>query len=257
MHDVSVAVLCSGSSGNSILVRADGSGIMIDAGVSCRDLNRRLSVFGMEPTQIEAVVLTHEHTDHTRGARRFCSEFDIPVYATRGTLALTPLEGVESHLIEAGRRVQIGDFTVKPFKVRHLAAEPVAVSVSLDPIKIGIASDLGSVTPSVVYEMSDSNLMLVESNYDERMLLSGNYPEFLKRAIKGNHGHLSNDDAGTLSGKAVSERTERIVLVHLSKDNNTPERALETVTERIRRARHRPKVEVAEHGSSSGPFSLG
>jgi phosphoribosyl 1,2-cyclic phosphodiesterase len=257
MHDISVALLCSGSSGNSTLVQSDGSGILVDAGLSCRELDRRLSLFGVEPTQIEAVVLTHEHTDHTRGARRFCIDHGIPAFGTRGTLALTPLEDVHTTVIKQGQSFRIGILSVKPFSVRHLAAEPVALAVSLGSRKVGIASDLGTVTPSVVHEMSESDLMLVEANYDENMLLSGDYPEFLKRAIRGNYGHLSNEDAATLSLKAASEVTKNVVLVHLSRDNNTPEKALEIVEDRILRGRHRPNVQVTEHGSTGGPFRLG
>jgi phosphoribosyl 1,2-cyclic phosphodiesterase len=256
MHDLSVTVLCSGSIGNSILVSSNGSGILVDAGLSCRELGRRLSLFGAEPTQIEAVVLTHEHTDHTRGARRFCVEQRIPIYATRGTLALTPLEGVETNVISAGKDFLIGPFTVSPFKVRHLAAEPVAVSVSCGQRRTGIATDLGSVTTEVVKAMSGADLMLVESNYDQQMLVSGDYPGFLKRAIGGDHGHLSNDDAATLSSKATSERTSGIVLVHLSRDNNTPEKALETVSERVRATGRKTRVDVAKHSECLGPFRL-
>lgn len=257
MHDISVAVLSSGSSGNSILVRSDGSGVLVDAGLSCRELDRRLSLFGVEPTQIDGVVLTHEHTDHTRGARRFCIDHGVPAYATRGTLALTPLEQVNTSRITPGQSFRIGKFALNPFSVRHLAAEPVALTVSLDSRKVGIASDLGTVTPTVVNEMSGSTLMLVEANYDESMLLSGDYPGFLKQAIRGAYGHLSNEDAGALSLKSASDITHDIVLVHLSKENNTPEKALEAVGEKIRRARHKPRVQVAEHGSTGGPFRLG
>jgi phosphoribosyl 1,2-cyclic phosphodiesterase len=256
MHDISVAVLSSGSCGNSILIRSDSSGIIVDAGLSCRELDRRLSVFGVESTQIEALVLTHEHTDHTRGARRFCLEHKIPVFATRGTIALTDLDGVDQIVIKPGKSVQIGGFIVEPFKVRHLAAEPVALSVSVDSRKIGIASDLGSVTQEVVKEMSGSDLMMVEANYDEEMLLNGDYPDFLKRAIRGDHGHLSNDDAATLSTKASCEETKTIVLVHLSKENNTPEKALDTVRDKVKHSKHRPSLEVTQHGSPGGPYRL-
>jgi phosphoribosyl 1,2-cyclic phosphodiesterase len=256
MHDLSVAVLCSGSSGNSILVQSDGSAILVDAGLSCREMERRLSLFGVEPTQIEAVVLTHEHTDHTRGAKRFCVEHEVRVLGTRGTLALTDLTGAESTLITPGKAFEIGRLNVKPFPVRHLAAEPIAISITTAKRKVGIASDLGTVTRTVIEEMGGSDLMLVEANYDESMLLSGNYPGFLKRAIHGDHGHLSNDDAGTLSVKAVSENTKDIVLVHLSRDNNTPDKALETVRSRMAHSKHRQNVSVIEHGSSGGPFVL-
>ena len=215
-----------------------------------------MSLFGAEPTQLEAVVLTHEHTDHTRGVRRFCEEFGMPVFATRGTLSLITLDGVETRTISAGRRFSVGFLIVDPFKVRHLAAEPVAFSISVDSIKLGIASDLGSVTPDVVKHMSDSSLMFIEANYDEEMLLNGDYPDFLKRAIKSDHGHLSNNDAALLSVEASSEKTERVVLVHLSRDNNTPEKARETVRDRAKKSAYRPTVDVVEHSASAGPFEL-
>lgn len=214
-------------------------------------------MFGADATQIEAVLLTHEHTDHTRGVKRFCAEHKLPVFGTRGTLALTPLDGIATRLITAGSGFPLSGLDVRPFKVRHLAAEPVAFSISTDSMKVGIATDLGCVTPSVIEEMFGSNLMLVEANYDEEMLLAGDYPDFLKRAIKGDHGHLSNDDAGTLSLKSSSERTGRVVLVHLSKENNTPEKAKETVECEMKRSKNRPRIDAIGHGEAGGPFKLG
>jgi len=216
-----------------------------------------MSFFGAEPTQVVAVVLTHEHTDHVRGARKFCTEYDIPAYATRGTLALTPLGGANAVMFTPNRSFSIGPFRLSPFKVKHLAAEPVAMSVTFDSKKVGIASDLGCITPGVLDGLRDSDLLLIEANYDEMMLLEGHYPEFLKRTIRGNHGHLSNDDAGVLSTKSSTERTERIVLVHLSKNNNTPEVARMTVENALKDKKMSKKLEVAEHGVSSGPFDLG
>ena len=213
-------------------------------------------MFGVEPTQIEAVLLTHEHTDHTRGVRRFCVEHKLPVYGTRGTLALTPLEGAVTNTITAGSSIPLNGMVAKPFKVKHLAAEPVAYSISISSVKVGIASDLGCVTPSVIQEMSGSNLMLVEANYDEEMLIAGDYPDFLKRAIRSDHGHLSNADAGTLSLRSSSEVTGEVVLLHLSKDNNTPDKARETVQEEMKRSKRRPLIEVIEHGEAGGPYRL-
>jgi phosphoribosyl 1,2-cyclic phosphodiesterase len=257
MHDLSVSVLSSGSCGNSALIENDGRAILIDAGLSCRELDRRLSLFGVEPTQIEALVLTHEHTDHMRGARRFCLEHGVTAYATRGTLALTPLDGVRIRRIVAGQACKIGGLEVMPFKVRHMAAEPVALSVSRGSRRIGFASDLGSVTREVVDAMKGSNLMLAEANYDDEMLMSGDYPDFLKRAIRGDHGHLSNDDAALLSAKSATSETEQIVLIHLSRENNEPEKAVIAVKEGLRGLVHKPRVEAAEHGAPSGPFRLG
>jgi phosphoribosyl 1,2-cyclic phosphodiesterase len=228
----------------------------VDVGISCRELERRLSLFGVEPTQIEGVLLTHEHTDHTRGVKRFCADHKVMVYGTRGTLALTSLEGVASDTITAGSTFQLNGLTVRPFKVKHMAAEPVGYSISTGQSKVSIASDLGSVTPGVVQEMRGSRLMLVEANYDEDMLVGGDYPEFLKRAIKSDHGHLSNADAGALSLKSYSDSTEAIVLVHLSKENNTPEKAREAVEAELRHPKNGPRVDVVEHGGTGGPYRL-
>lgn len=256
MDDISVAVLSSGSVGNSLLISAEDRAILIDAGISCRELDRRMSSFGVEPSQVDAVLLTHEHADHMRGVKRFCGEHQVPVYATRGTIALTPLEGVETITIAAGLPFDVGPLWVSPFKVRHLAAEPVAFSISTDSKKIGIASDLGCVTPNVVEQLKGSDLMFVEANYDERMLLTGDYPEFLKRTIRGDHGHLSNDDAGKLSAKSSTPNTEKVILVHLSKENNTPDKAREAVQEHLLRSKIRAAVHPVEHGKPDGPFRL-
>ena len=256
MHEQSVSILSSGSCGNSTLLRSNEECILIDAGISCRELERRMSFFGAEPTQVAGVVLTHEHTDHVRGAKKFCMEHGIPAYATRGTLALTPLGGANAVLFTPNRSFSIGSFKLSPFKVKHLAAEPIALSVTIDSRKVGIASDLGCITPGVLDGLRDSDLLLIEANYDERMLVEGDYPEFLKRTIKGNHGHLSNDDAGVLSTKSSTERTKRIVLVHLSKENNTPEVARMTVEKALKDSKQCKELEVARHGISCGPFDL-
>jgi phosphoribosyl 1,2-cyclic phosphodiesterase len=256
MDKISASVLSSGSVGNSLLITAHDRAVLIDAGISCRELERRMSSFGAEPSQLDAVLLTHEHADHMRGVRSFCGAHRVPVFATRGTLALTPLDGIEKVTIAAGLPFEVGPFWASPFKVRHLAAEPVAFSLSSGSKKIGIASDLGCVTPNVVDQLKGSDLMFVEANYDERMLLTGSYPEFLKRTIKGDHGHLSNDDAGKLSARSSTPNTERIILVHLSKENNTPDRAKETVESQLRRSKLEIGVHPVEHGASDGPFRL-
>ncbi len=256
MHDIFVAVLASGSSGNSFLVVNDGAAVLVDAGLSRRELERRMSVFGVEPTQVEAVLLTHEHTDHVRGARGFCQGNGKKAYGTRGTLSLTPLEGVRGATMVPAVEYEIGSFKVRPFRVKHLAAEPVAFSLRTDSVKISIASDLGSVTPAVAREIAGSDMMLIEANYDEKMLMEGEYPEFLKQAIDGENGHLSNTDAGALARSAVSERTKHVTLVHLSKENNTPELARHAVETALGKSSAQVRLTVAEHGAPSGPHPL-
>ncbi len=257
MHRPFVAVLSSGSCGNSILFRSNETSVLIDAGISCKEMERRLSLFGAEAQDIDAVLLTHEHTDHNRGAKRFCSIHDIPVFGTEGTLALTPLEGTDAKTIERHGTFGVGNLSIRTFPVRHLAAEPVGYSIALDGIRASIASDLGSPTEEVLKGMRGSDLVMIEANYDEDMLMNGGYPYFLKTAIAGDHGHLSNEDAGRLCSEMTSERTKQIVLLHLSKDNNTVDLAMEAVEKRVLcGGGARPSIAPTEHGCQNGPFAL-
>jgi phosphoribosyl 1,2-cyclic phosphodiesterase len=257
MHKLSVAVLASGSSGNSAVVKFDDTNVLVDAGLSCRELDNRLSYFGLDPSEISAVLLTHEHTDHTRGVERFCSKHRRPLYATAGTLSILRPSGTDVKVLRAGEPLRVGSLLVNPFSVNHYAADPVAFSLCADGAKVAIASDLGSVTDEVVSNIAGSNLLFVEANYDDAMLMSGAYPDFLKRTIRSPRGHLSNDDAGVLCTSAITEATQAVVLVHLSKENNTPEKARHAVEESMRNLGRRVRLEVTEHGSKGGPFRLG
>ena len=256
MHDLSVAVLSSGSCGNSILVSEGCTQVLIDAGISCREIERRLSLFGIEPTQIDAVMLTHEHTDHVRGLKRFCEEYELPVHGTVGTLSLSPTEGLEVVSFGAGDKFHIGGLTVKSFHVNHFAADPVAFLISSGRKRLGVASDLGSVTHSIIRELKGADTLLLEANYDDELLTNGSYPGFLKEAIRSDHGHLSNADAADLAAHAASANTDRVVLIHLSKENNTPEKAHEAVRQKVAAAGMRLHVNIAEHGRALGPFNL-
>lgn len=256
MHEVSVAILSSGSSGNSTLVRSSDTSILVDAGLSCRELDNRLSFFGVDPSEIDAVLLTHEHTDHTRGVDRFCSRHGHPLYATVGTLSVLKPSLADAKVLSPGEPLRIGPMTVNPFSVSHYAADPVAFSISVDGAKVSVATDLGVVTDEVVSNVSGSDLLLVEANYDDAMLMSGAYPDFLKRTIRSARGHLSNDDAGLLCARAVTDATQTVVLVHLSKENNTPEKARYSVERRMNALGNRAKLAVTEHGSRNGPFRL-
>ncbi|MCJ2511899.1 MAG: MBL fold metallo-hydrolase, partial [Candidatus Thermoplasmatota archaeon] len=238
-------------------LRLSASSVLIDAGISCREMERRLSAFGTEAQDIDAVLLTHEHTDHNRGAKRFCGIHDIPVFGTEGTLALTPLEGTDAKAIERHGTFAVGDLSIRAFPVMHLAAEPVGYSISLNGRRVSVASDLGSLTEEVLKGMRGSDLVMIEANYDETMLMNGCYPDFLKRTIAGGHGHLSNEDSGRLCSEIASERIRQIVLLHLSKDNNTMDLAKEAVERCIMGGGGtRPSISPTEHGCQNGPFAL-
>ncbi len=257
MHRPFVAVLSSGSCGNSTLFHSSETSLLIDAGISCKELERKLSLFGTDPADIDAVLLTHEHTDHNRGARRFCKVHDIPVFGTDGTLALTPLDGAAANPIGRRGTFDVGGLRVRSFPVMHLAAEPVGYTISLDGRRVSIASDLGCVTKDVTKEMAGSDIIMIEANYDERMLLNGDYPDFLKRTIAGDHGHLSNHDAGRLCAEIVREETRQVVLLHLSKDNNTVELATRAVKDAVREeGSATTRISPTEHGGQNGPFTL-
>ncbi|UCE45377.1 MAG: MBL fold metallo-hydrolase [Methanobacteriota archaeon] len=256
MHDSSIAVLSSGSCGNSILVSSDETSLLVDAGISCKELERRLSLFGTDPSRIDAILLTHEHTDHNRGAQRFCRTHGVPLYGTEGTLALTPHDDAKRVTLSRRRAFEVGDVSVQPFPVMHLAADPVAYSLTIDEEKLSIASDLGCLTKGVVDEMTGATILMIEANYDDAMLRIGSYPSFLKKAILSDHGHLSNDGAGDLSIQAASDSLRDIVLLHLSKDNNRSDIARDTVSSRIDEAMPNVRVTPTEHGSHSGPFRL-
>ena len=257
MHDRFVAVLSSGSCGNSVFVRSGESGLLVDAGISCREIERRLGMFGADPSDVDAVLLTHEHTDHNRGARRFCSVYDVPMFGTNGTISMTPHDGVRTSVFRAGGSLSISDMTVRSVPVDHLATDPVAYIVQFDGRKVSVISDLGCVTPRLRKSAEGSDLLMIEANYDEEMLRNGTYPEFLKRTILSKDGHLSNVDAASLCLDVACERTARIVLLHMSKENNRADVAQDAVESAVRGRRElRPEIVPTDYGSHNGPFSL-
>lgn len=243
-------VLGSGSGGNAVVVEADGVRVLIDAGFSCRELERRMKEVGIDPKSITALLLTHEHDDHIRGAARFAGKHQLPVYATRGTIAGTELPGhvmarVES--IESGRPVEVGCFSVEPFLIPHDAREPVGfVLQDRWGRRLGLAADLGCRSQLAWGRLVDLDLLILETNHDLEMLRSGPYPWPLKQRVAGRHGHLSNVDASEGLPELLSERLRMVVLYHLSRTNNTAALAAATVGEALDRAGSRAGVVVSE-----------
>jgi len=256
MHAGTIAILSSGSCGNSMLVTLDDITLMVDAGLSCRELERRMSMIGRDPSSVDALLVTHEHTDHMRGAQRYCASHEVPVYATEGTFSLMPLEGISREIIPRDGAFRVGSVAIRAVPVRHLAAEPVGFTMSVDGTKIGVASDLGSSTAKVERAFGGCRMLLVEANYDDHMLMTGTYPDFLKRTIRSSQGHLSNDDSGALCAKVSHDDLERIVLLHLSRENNTTEIASSTVRSALKASGCSANVDTIEHGGSLGPITL-
>lgn len=213
-------------------------------------------MFGSEPSDIAAVLLTHEHTDHNRGARRFCVVHDVPMFGTRGTLSMTPHDDAKVSVFRAGDEIVIEDMRVRSVPVNHLASDPVAFAVQMNGRKVSVISDLGCVTPHLKECAEGSDLLMIEANYDEDMLMSGTYPEFLKRTILSENGHLSNDDAALLCGNVARENTDNIVLLHMSRENNRTALARDAVAKITTQKNLRPSVTPTEYGSHNGPFRL-
>lgn len=222
-------VLASGSSGNCALVESGGRAVLLDAGISARETQRRIAAAGAADARIEAILLTHEHVDHVRGARVLARRLGVPVMGTAGTLqaAAGALADVPE-LVTIGRRdqFQMAGMRIGSFATAHDASEPCGyVFESRRGNRVGVATDTGVVTPEIAEALAGCHALGLESNHDERMLETGPYPPFLKRRIAGDRGHLSNSAAATALGSLTWKGLAHVYALHLSEQNNTPERA--------------------------------
>jgi len=219
--------LASGSRGNCIFVSTEDTPLLIDAGLSGIELERRMASIGESPDGLEAIIITHEHTDHVKGAGILSRRFDIPVYMTRQTFNACKNLGKIKDLrfFECGSAFEVSGVTVNPFSISHDACDPSGLTLSHAGKKIGIATDLGVVTNLVRTHLGDANLLYVESNHDPKMLINGGYPWHLKQRIKSRTGHLSNADARDLVGELVHSELRHVILAHLSEENNLPQKA--------------------------------
>ena len=246
-----LVVLGSGSAGNVVILECDGRRLMVDAGFSCRQIEHRLELVGLDGEGFDGIVLTHEHQDHARGAARFARRHGLAVHATRGTLEeLGFLEAdFPTVILRSGAVQEVGAFGVEPFAVPHDAREPVGLVVE-DPSgrRIGLAADLGARSQLAWGRLRDLDALVLETNHDLEMLRNGPYPWPLKQRVAGRHGHLSNRDAAAGVPELLSERLGWIVLYHLSRTNNLPVLAAEAVLEALDREGSPARICVSEQG---------
>jgi len=223
--------LASGSKGNCVFVSSPDTAVLVDAGLSGIETQRRLAAVGQSPEHLKAIIITHEHTDHVNGAGILSRRFDIPVYITHGTYGACKRLGEIEHLnfFECGKAFGVGDLTVNPFSISHDARDPSGMTISYARKKIGIATDLGIATNLVKSHLSLCNALYIESNHDPDMLVNGPYPWHLKQRIKSRTGHLSNQETRDLVAQLLHQDLDHLILAHLSEENNCPKKAAQEV----------------------------
>lgn len=253
-----LCVLGSGSRGNAIIVQSRDTRILIDAGFAPRTLARRLASVGVAPESIQAVVLTHEHTDHSRGAARSAQQWGWSVHATRGTqVECGLLEEFGCQTISAGVDFCIGDLDMSVLSVSHDASEPVALVATSQStgVRAGFVYDLGVVTHSLQSALDRVDILVLESNHDGEMLQHGPYPTVLKRRIAGRRGHLSNHAAGLAAAECAHHGLSHLVLAHLSETNNTPQAATDSMRRALRRTPFKGSIVAAMQNVPSNTIS--
>lgn len=254
-----ISVLASGSAGNSTYIETDSHKILLDAGLSEKKLSARLASIGREAKDLDAVFVTHEHSDHVKGIGPLVRKHNIPLYTTEGTL-----RKIKSRIgripfwapIRSEEPMPIGDMVVEPYATPHDAEESVAFVIRCGNIKIGHATDLGTVTPFVREKLKKSTALLVEANHDINMLEVGPYPWPLKQRIKSAVGHLSNEACGELLASASHEGLRLVVLMHLSETNNLAELATLTAEQALGERASEIKKVLAEQDKPTELLSV-
>ncbi len=251
MSVVNFNMVSSGSKGNSTLIWDEENLIMIDFGITLKRLRERMMmnrISGLEAS----LFISHEHSDHSKGARMLARNMDVSIYtreATAGAIGLRDAYSIRDSVV-------LGNFEVKAFSVSHDAVDPVAYTVRCGKARISVVSDLGFMSDEVAQYISGSDILAIEANHDERMLMTGSYPDMLKRRIFSNHGHLSNRQTAEKISRLVKPDT-KIVLTHLSQENNRPEIALNEIGNALKDA-ETPygHLECASQETGSSFFSL-
>ncbi|MCD6184636.1 MAG: MBL fold metallo-hydrolase [Deltaproteobacteria bacterium] len=253
----SVSMLASGSKGNSIYISDGSTSILVDAGLSGIEIERRLQLKGINPHDIDAVLVSHEHADHISGVGVLSRRFNLPVFISRKTetAAASRIGTIpRKKYFKRGSQFTIKTLTIHPFSTSHDAADSSGFTLSSNGTKIGIATDLGIATMMVREHLKRCSLIILEANHDTEMLINGPYPWHLKQRIKSRTGHLSNSEAKNLLKDIICNKLRYVILAHLSESNNNPEKALKVVSEAI--TGYKVQIDVARQDNNGQVFIL-
>ena len=215
------ASLGSGSSGNATLVCHGEQCVLIDCGFSAKEARSRCVRIGIDERQIAAILVTHEHSDHAKGAAQLAKQLSVPLYCSRGTAMASGFELSRVHFLRAEQCETIAGFDVLPVTVPHDAREPTQFIISVSGLKLGVLTDLGSITPHIIAAYSACDALLVEANHDQHMLARGPYPISLQRRVGGDWGHLNNQQTLSFLQSLDLGRMQHLVIAHISQKNNS------------------------------------
>ncbi|MGM9475517.1 MBL fold metallo-hydrolase [Pedobacter sp. GSP4] len=215
----------SGSNGNCYYVGNDNEAILVDVGLTCKEVERRIARLGLSIQKIKAIFISHEHSDHIKGLTVFAKKYKLPVYISSATLKSSRLVLDQHNTFSLNhlQNIQIGNLKVSAFSKFHDAADPYSFTVECNGVRVGVFTDIGAVCDRLISHFKNCHAAFLEANYDTQMMENGKYPYFLKRRIMGGHGHLSNAQALALFTSHKPDYMSHLLLSHLSKDNNDPD----------------------------------
>ncbi len=254
-----IASIASGSNGNCYYLENDNEAILVDAGISTKQIVERMNTLGLSMSKVKGVFISHEHTDHVRGVDVLSRKYSIPVFMTQQTYSSYGKIIKDSLLnfFSPGKQVQLGKIHVKTFLKSHDAAEPCSFLVSAENRNVAVMTDIGVECSNVIDYIKNADAIFLESNYDDNMLQNGPYPPYLKARISSDLGHLSNTQAGMIALEYASSKLKYVFLSHLSENNNTPEIAFRTFNTFIKQRKDlKPELSVASRYKESRLVSL-
>ena len=250
-----ITSLNSGSNGNCYYIGNETEAVLIDAGISCKETEIRMNRLGLQLSKVKAIFISHEHSDHIKGVALLSKKYHIPVYITEQThrQARIKFEKNLFNRFRANKAVQIGSLTVMPFKKMHDAVDPHSFTIASSSVTIGVFTDIGIVCHEIIHHFKQCHAVFLEANYDVDMLSNGNYPTYLKQRITNGTGHISNEQALELFKMHQHSHLTHIFLSHLSKNNNTPELALEL----FKKHAYKTQIIVASRYNESPVYQIG